>query len=81
VLVGPVRDRLKPIIEEMVAEHGWRIISLAIQPDHVHLFIRTNPYHYPQISHGSSSGTVRTTGARSFPNYVNCHRFGRARSS
>ncbi len=47
VLVGPVRDRLRQIIEEVVAERGWEIIRLAIQPDHVHLFIRANPYTLP----------------------------------
>ena len=47
VLVGPVRDRLEQIIREVVAEHDWQIIQLAIQPDHVHLFIRSNPYTLP----------------------------------
>src|SRR5438128_9789570 len=47
VLVGPVRDRLEQIIREVAAEHGWQIIELAIQPDHVHLFIRSNPYTLP----------------------------------
>ena len=27
--------------------HDWQIIQLAIQPDHVHLFIRTNPSTLP----------------------------------
>ena len=43
VLVGPVRDRLRQIIEAVAAERDWEIIRLAIQPDHVHLFIRANP--------------------------------------
>ena len=47
ILVGPVHDRLKQIIAEVVDEHGWYIIELAIQPDHVHLFIRSNPYTLP----------------------------------
>jgi putative transposase len=47
VLVGPVRDRLEHIIHEVVAENGWEIIRLAIQPDHVHLFIRSNPDTLP----------------------------------
>ena len=63
VLVGPVRDRLKQIIEEVVAEQGWQIISLAIQPDHVHLFIRANPYtlpsDIPRLIKGRSSHDLR----------------------
>ena len=47
VLVGPVRDRLERIIHEVADEHSWQIIELAIQPDHVHLFIRSNPYTLP----------------------------------
>ena len=43
VLVGPVHDRLKAIIEMVAQEHAWTIVQLAIQPDHVHLFIQTNP--------------------------------------
>jgi putative transposase len=47
VLVGPVRDRLEQIIKEVVDENGWQIIQVPIQPDHVHLFIRSNPYTLP----------------------------------
>jgi len=47
VLIGPVHDRLKQIIGEVVHENGWSIIELAIQPDHVHLFIRSNPSTLP----------------------------------
>src|SRR6266487_5349840 len=47
VLVGPVHDRLKQIIEDVTQEQGWEIVELAIQPDHVHLFIQANPYTLP----------------------------------
>src|SRR5216110_369456 len=47
VLVGPVCDRLEALIQEVVDENGWQILELAIQPDHVHLFIRSNPYTLP----------------------------------
>ena len=47
VLVGPVRERLKQIVGEVAAEQDWQIIQLAIQPDHVHLFVRANPYTLP----------------------------------
>jgi len=47
VLVGPIRARLEQIIREVAAEHDWTVIELAIQPDHVHLFIRANPYTLP----------------------------------
>jgi REP-associated tyrosine transposase len=63
VLVGPVRDRLKQIIGEVVDEHDWQTISLAIQPDHVHLFIHANPYtlpsDIPRLIKGRSSHDLR----------------------
>jgi putative transposase len=63
VLVGPVRDRLKQIIQEVADEHEWQIISLAIQPDHVHLFIRADPYtlpsDIPRLIKGRSSHDLR----------------------
>ncbi len=47
VLVGPVRDRLEQIMREVADEHAWEILELAIEPDHVHLFIRSHPYTLP----------------------------------
>jgi putative transposase len=47
VLVGLIHDRLQQIIEEVAEEHKWGVIELAIQPDHVHLFLRSNPYTLP----------------------------------
>jgi len=47
VLVGAVQDRLQQLIEQVVEENTWHLLTLAIQPDHVHLFVRTNPYTLP----------------------------------
>jgi len=63
VLVGPVHDRLKQIMQEVVDENGWSIIELAIQPDHIHLFVRSNPYTLPidiaRLIKGRSSHLLR----------------------
>ena len=63
VLVGPVYERLEQIIREVAAEHDWQVIELAIQPDHVHLFIRANPYtlpsDIPRLIKGRSSHDLR----------------------
>jgi putative transposase len=63
VLVGPVRTRLEQIIREVAAEHDWTVIEVAIQPDHVHLFIRANPYtlpsDIPRLIKGRSSRLLR----------------------
>jgi putative transposase len=63
VLVGPIRNRLEQIIREVAAGHEWAVIELAIQPDHVHLFIRANPYtlpsDIPRLIKGRSSHHLR----------------------
>lgn len=63
VLVGAVHDRLQEISGEVIQEQEWHLIELAIQPDHVHLFIQTNPYTLPTDSvrpiKGRSSHALR----------------------
>jgi len=43
VLTGKVARDCKTLIENKCREYGWRIIELAIEPDHVHLFVETFP--------------------------------------
>src|SRR5215467_15867347 len=63
ILVGPVQNRLEQIIDEVSTERGWHLIERAIQPDHVHLFVRTNPStlpsDVPRLIKGRSSRLLR----------------------
>jgi putative transposase len=63
VLVGAVKKRLEEIIAAVVEEENWQIVELAIQPDHVHLFVRSNPYtlpsDIPRLIKGRSSRLLR----------------------
>jgi putative transposase len=43
VLVGEVKERLKQIIRQVADELGVKALELAINPDHVHLFISAYP--------------------------------------
>jgi REP-associated tyrosine transposase len=43
VLVGPVAERCRALIAGKCAEKGWEILTLAIRPDHIHLFVRVWP--------------------------------------
>jgi len=43
VLMGDIARRARQIIEEKCKEKGWVILTLAIQPDHIHLFVRVWP--------------------------------------
>jgi putative transposase len=42
-LTGAIAADCRKLIEAKCAEKGWEIIELAIQPDHVHLFVRVWP--------------------------------------
>jgi putative transposase len=43
ILVGTIKERCQQHIEEKCKEQGWLILSLAIQPDHIHVFVRIWP--------------------------------------
>ena len=43
VLTGNIARDCKALIEKKCAEKGWTILELAIQPDHVHLFVQGWP--------------------------------------
>jgi putative transposase len=43
VLVGPIAGRCQALIEQTCEEREWEILALAIQPDHLHLFVRVTP--------------------------------------
>jgi putative transposase len=43
VLVGPVAARCRELIAGKCVEKGWEMLALAIQPDHIHLFVRVWP--------------------------------------
>lgn len=43
VLTGPIARDCRKLILEKIKGCGWQTIELAIQPDHVHLFVRAWP--------------------------------------
>jgi putative transposase len=43
VLGGEVAARLRELIGQKAAEHGWDVIALEVMPDHVHLFVKHDP--------------------------------------
>jgi putative transposase len=51
------------IMREVAQEYGWQIMRLAIQPDHVHFFMQSNPYTLPtdilRLMKGRSSHELR----------------------
>jgi putative transposase len=43
VLTGDIATDCQALIEKKCSEMGWKILELAIQPDHVHLFVQAWP--------------------------------------
>jgi len=43
VLTGAIAVDCKALIAAKCTEKGWEIIELAVQPDHIHLFVRVWP--------------------------------------
>ncbi len=47
ILVGDIARDCRNLIAEKCEERGWRIQELAIQPDHIHLFVQAFPEDSP----------------------------------
>lgn len=47
VLKGDIAVRCKELIKAKCEEKGWTILELAIQPDHIHIFIQVWPTDSP----------------------------------
>ncbi len=45
VLVGTVAQDCERLIRAKCEQRGWTILELAVQPDHIHLFVRVFPTH------------------------------------
>ena len=58
-----IAQRLALLVDEVAGEQNWQVLNLSIQPDHGHLFIRSNPYTVPtdiaRLIKGRSSHVLR----------------------
>lgn len=63
VLQGRVAQRLEQLLQEVADENECEVLELAIQPDHVNLFLRANSYTLPtdiaRLIKGRSSHVLR----------------------
>jgi putative transposase len=70
VLVGPVAARCRELIAGKCAEKGWEILALAIQPDHIHLFVRVTPSNSAAEVVKECKGTTSFYLRREFPHLL-----------
>jgi putative transposase len=43
VLTGAIAQECRALIEAVCTDQGWTVLELAIQPDHIHLFVQVWP--------------------------------------
>jgi len=56
VLVDDIEKRLKELIKKKAEQLGCKIISMEVQPDHVHLFLQGKPTQSPNLIIGMIKG-------------------------
>jgi putative transposase len=63
VLVNKIKEDCEKLIRDKCEQNAWQVIELAIQPDHVHLFVRSfptiNPYTIIKECKGIASFELR----------------------
>ncbi|MFB6283203.1 MAG: IS200/IS605 family transposase, partial [Halobacteria archaeon] len=59
-ILEKVEENLEKWIQKIAKNNDYKIISLHISPDHIHLFLSTHPKHSPsEIIHRIKSITAR----------------------
>ncbi|HVB10045.1 MAG TPA: IS200/IS605 family transposase [Bacillota bacterium] len=67
VLTGPVAERLKVLLQEKADAEGLVIHVLEVMPDHVHLFIESDPTWAPAAIVGRLKGYTSHILREEFP--------------
>jgi putative transposase len=49
VLIGAVKELVENTIKEVCNLRGWELISLSVQPDHLHAFVSAPPIFSPMF--------------------------------
>lgn len=68
VLIPEVASRFEELVREKAEEKGWEILSLTVQPDHVHLFVKVkSSYHSPAYVINQIKGYTARNLRKEFP--------------
>ena len=54
-------------MSEIATEHGWTVLEVAVQPDHVHLFMRCRPIDSPHLVVRAMKGRTSRVLRSEFP--------------
>ena len=67
LLQGKIKERLMQLIQDKANEHGCKILTIEIMPDHTHLFITSKPTISPNKLIGEIKGFASYTLRKEFP--------------
>jgi putative transposase len=67
VLVGEVAERLKELLLQKAEEIGVEIAQMEVMPDHVHLFVKTDPRNSPHFIVQQLKGYTSRVLRKEFP--------------
>jgi putative transposase len=67
ILVGPVAEELERLIRKVCKEREVEVLSLSVQPDHVHLFVSAPPRHAPSVLINTIKGYTSRYLRQKFP--------------
>lgn len=70
VLIGDIETRLKELLHEKAERLGIRIERLEVMPDHVHLFVKTDPTFAPHYVVQQLKGYTSFQLRKEFPSLV-----------
>ncbi len=72
VLVGEVAERLKELLLQKAREIGVEIAQMEVMPDHVHLFVKTDPRNSPHFIVQQLKGYTSRILRKEFPFLKSC---------
>ncbi len=67
ILVGPIAEELERLTRKVCGEREVEVLSLSIQPDHVHLFVSAPPRHAPSVLINTIKGYTSRYLRQKFP--------------
>lgn len=67
VLTGAVADELERLIRKVCGEMEVEVLSLSVQPDHVHLFVSAPPRYAPSVLINAIKGYTSRYLRQKFP--------------
>ena len=67
ILVDKVKERVEKLIQDKIKELDGEVLRLKVMPDHIHLFVASNPKVAPNRLIGAVKGCTSRLVRKEFP--------------